>query len=231
MNEVMRHEKKFLLSLDEFYRLSGYFSKFLIQDSHNGWDGYKVRSLYFDSLDERDYYEKEEGIETRRKIRLRIYDPWDQTAALEMKQKQGQNQLKRSLFIRREDGIELTKGNYEVLLKYKEPFATECYSLMQMLLYRPKAVIEYRRKAYIAKENKIRLTFDHHVTASESCFDIFSKELNLNPVWDIYNVVFEVKYNGFLLSYIRDAINHCDRGETSVSKYCLGRSTSLHYNF
>ena len=40
-------------------------------DSHNGPDGYQVRSLYFDSLSNRDFQEKEDGLELRRKFRLR----------------------------------------------------------------------------------------------------------------------------------------------------------------
>lgn len=231
MNEVMRNERKFLLSLDEYYRLSGYFSQFLMQDAHNGPDGYSIRSLYFDSLEDRDYHEKEDGLEVRRKIRLRIYNPEDQTAVLEMKQKQGANQLKRSLKISRADAEILSVGNYDVLLKYSEPFAAECFGVMHMHAYKPKAIVEYKRKAFVAKENKIRLTFDHHITACESNYDLFSKSLPLNAAWDPYMVVFEVKYNGFLLSYIKDAIDNCERSETSVSKYCLARATSLHYHF
>ncbi|MDO5337990.1 MAG: polyphosphate polymerase domain-containing protein [Eubacteriales bacterium] len=231
MNEVMRNERKFLLPLDEYYRLSSYFSKFLIQDEHNGRDGYTVRSLYFDTPYERDFYEKEDGVETRRKIRLRIYSPKDSFGVLEMKQKQGTNQLKRSLRIFREDAEKLAQGRYDVLLKYSEDFAAECFGVMQMHAYQPKSIIEYRRKAFIAKENRIRLTFDHHITASESNTHIFSENPGMNSVCDPYLVVFEVKYNGFLLSYIRDAINYCEKSETSVSKYCLGRSVSLHYLF
>ncbi len=231
MNEVMRNERKFLLSLEEFYRVSGYFSKILMEDPHNGWDGYTVRSLYFDTPTERDFYEKEEGLEVRRKLRLRIYHPGDPFAVLEMKQKQGANQLKRSLQICREDARELTRGRYEALLNYPEEFAAECFGVLQMYAYRPKSIIEYRRKAFIAKENRIRLTFDHHITASETNLDLFADNPGLNPVWDPYFVVFEVKYNGFLLSYIRDAINMIQKSETSVGKYCLGRSVSLHYLF
>ncbi len=231
MNEVMRNERKFLLSLEEFYRFSGYFSKFMIEDPHNGWDGYMVRSLYFDTPWERDFYEKEDGLEVRRKIRLRIYHPEDKFAVLEMKQKQGTNQRKRSLQISREDAKKLVQGRYEALLAYPQEFAAECFGVMQMHAYRPKSIVEYHRKAFIAKENRIRLTFDHHIVASETNMDMFDENPGLNPVWDPYLVVFEVKYNGFLLSYIRDAIHQIQKSETSVGKYCLGRSVSLHYLF
>lgn len=42
-------------------------------DSHSSDDGYTIRSLYFDSLEDVDWQEKEDGVEIRRKIRLRNY--------------------------------------------------------------------------------------------------------------------------------------------------------------
>ena len=47
------------------------------------------------------------------------------------------------------------------------------------------------------------------------------------PVMDPCCLVLEVKYNGFLLSYIKDLLNLVERSELSVSKYCLARSVSL----
>lgn len=231
MNNVMRQEKKFLINIEEALKNSNYLEKILLQDQHNGTDGYIVRSLYFDTLNNKDFHEKEDGIELRRKIRLRIYSPKDNFAVLEMKQKQGNNQLKRSLKIKKEDAVLLTKGIYNPLLNYKESFASECYAIMNMQCYRPKTIVQYNRKAFIAKENKIRVTFDSNIIATESCFDIFSENLNMYPVFDKFNVILEVKYNGFLLSYIKDMINRIDKSEISVSKYCLARTVGLEYIF
>ena len=132
----------------------------MVQDPHNGVHGYIIRSLYFDTVYDSDYFEKLAGIETRRKIRLRIYDPNADFAMLEMKQKQGANQLKRSLKVSRNDAIALTNGDYSPLLSYSELFAAECYAMMTCRCYRPKTIVQYNRKAFIAKENKIRVTFD-----------------------------------------------------------------------
>ncbi|MHC1683890.1 MAG: polyphosphate polymerase domain-containing protein [Clostridiaceae bacterium] len=231
MNEVMRQEKKFLISLDQFYRYSNNLNHGLKLDSHSQGDGYMIRSLYFDSLEDRDYHEKEEGIELRRKIRLRNYGPDMPFAMLEMKQKQGEIQKKRSLRLDREDARRLISGDYSVLLKYDNPFAAECFSMMSMHCYLPKTVVTYRRKAFVAKENKIRVTFDHSIRGTESCFDIFSNTILENPILDPYLVVLEVKFNGFLLSYIKDMLMECDTSELSVSKYCLGRTISKHYLF
>ena len=92
MNDVLRQEKKYLISLDQYYRISRRFEKIMMQDPHNGEDGYCIRSLYFDSIDDRDFQEKEDGVEIRRKLRLRNYGASDKKAKLEMKQKQGINQ-------------------------------------------------------------------------------------------------------------------------------------------
>ena len=226
VNQVYREEKKFLINLEEFRTLSHHLGQFLMEDEHNGALGYCVRSLYFDTLYDKDYFEKLDGVELRRKIRLRIYSPKDNFALLEMKQKQGANQLKRSLRISRQDAQTLITGDYTPLLSYSEPFAAEMYAFMTTRCYRPKTIVEYHRKAFIAKENKIRITFDNQIVATESSFDLFDPALNMNPVLDSYCVVLEVKYNGFLLGYIRDLINSIDKSELSVSKYVLARQNA-----
>lgn len=231
MNEVLRVEKKYLITAADYIKYSAAFNTYLSQDKNNGTDGYTVRSLYFDTMYDNDFDEKDEGAEVRRKIRLRIYKTTDEFAALEMKQKQGPQQLKRSLRVSREDGIAISKGNYSPMLKYTENFAAEAYGVMNMRFYRPKAIVEYNRKAFIAKENNIRITFDHNIRATESSFDIFSDKLPMYPVFDHGNVVLEVKYNGFLLSYIKDMLDRIEKSELSVSKYCLSRSICKDYVF
>ncbi|MBR2309260.1 MAG: polyphosphate polymerase domain-containing protein [Oscillospiraceae bacterium] len=223
MNIVLREEKKFLISVADFISLSHRVGQVMLPDDHNGTHGYMIRSLYFDTPFDDDYFEKQAGTELRRKVRLRCYDPNADSAKLELKQKQGVQQLKRSLTVSRADAQQLIAGNYEVLLSYEEPFAAEMYGLMCRRAYRPKTIVEYNRKAFIAKENKIRVTFDNKIVSTESSFDLFAPNLNMNPVLDPYNVVLEVKFNRFLLGYIRELINCTDKSELSVSKYVLAR--------
>lgn len=89
MNEVLREEKKYLITQEDLYRISGKLSGVMHLDDHSESEGYTIRSLYFDSLYDRDYDEKNQGIELRRKIRLRNYSPDNDFAKLEMKQKAG----------------------------------------------------------------------------------------------------------------------------------------------
>lgn len=231
MNEVMRQEKKYLISLDKFYEISAKLGNVIREDEHNKGEGYVIRSLYFDSIDNRDYQEKEDGVELRRKIRLRNYGDGSPYAKLEMKQKQGENQKKRSLKMSSEDARELIRRNYSILLKYDDDFAAECFWMMNQYCYIPKAVVEYKRKAFIAKENSIRITFDHHIIGTESNMDIFSENLLQNPLMNPYLVVLEVKYNGFLIGYIKDMLENAGTGQLSVSKYSLSRALSMHYYF
>lgn len=220
---VLRNEKKFLISIADYYKNSAYLGCLIAEDQHNGSSGYRVRSLYFDTIYDTDHFEKASGVELRRKVRLRIYDPRADYAFLEMKQKQGANQLKRSLKVSRGDAEELIKGNITPLLHYKEDFAKEMYGFMVYRCYRPKTIVEYLRKAYVAKENKIRITFDREIRSTESNMDLFSPDLIMNPVMDPYNAVLEVKFNGFLLEYIKNMLKDIDKSELSVSKYSLAR--------
>ena len=227
MNDVLRQEKKFSVNLVDSAKLRGYLGTVMHTDKHNGSLGYMIRSLYFDTPDEQDFNDKVDGLELRRKIRLRNYDPDSDFAMLEMKQKEGQYQRKRSLKVKKEDALKLCSGDYSPLKTYDDPFAAECYGLMNLRCYRPKAIVEYKRYAFIARENNIRITLDSGISATESCFDIFSKKLPLYPVTDPFLLVLEVKYNGFFLSYIKDMLNRVERSELSVSKYCLARSVTL----
>lgn len=98
---------------------------------------------------------------------------------------------------------------------------------MNMDCYRPKTIVEYNRKAFIARENRIRITFDSVIRATESCYDLFSENLCLYPAMDQAQVVMEIKYNGFLLNYIKDMVREVNRSNLSISKYCLGRNISF----
>ena len=231
MNEVLRQERKFLIGLPDYYRYSGSLAKFMLEDPHNRGDGYLIRSLYFDSLEDRDYQDKVDGVALRRKLRLRCYGPDSDFALLEVKQKEASLQKKRSLRLSRDTASRLIRGDYSALLSCPEPLARECYGIMNVHCYRPSSVVEYRRRAFIARENRIRVTFDHHIVGTESHFDLFDSRLAQYPLQDPAAVVLEVKYNGFLLSYIKDMLSDCSAGEISVSKYCLSRTVGKHFTY
>ena len=83
-----------------------------------------------------------------------------------------------------------------MLLKYPDEFAGEMFAIMSEE-GQSKPVVEYDRQVLIMVEKNIRLTFDSAICASETNFNIFSKNLDLYPVFDADKVVFEVKHAGF----------------------------------
>lgn len=240
MNKVFREEKKYMITQALYYRLRHYMSQVMQRDRHSEdhqyhyslrkGEGYTIRSLYFDSLDDRDFHEKLDGIELRRKCRLRTYMNDPSFCLLELKKKQGNFQEKTSLRLTREQGERLIEGDYGMLLTFNTPFALDCYQMMSQHIYRPKSVVTYERDAFIAKENKIRITFDQAVRGTESDFNIFSDDLKESPLLDGSNVILEVKFNGFLLQYIKDLLLAVEGEQLSISKYCLSRKTSKHYS-
>ena len=115
MNEVLRQEKKYAINIADGVILRGRLGTVMLQDAHNGAQGYTIRSLYFDTPDDQDFHDKVDGLELRRKIRLRTYSPQSDFAMLEMKQKEGPYQRKRSLRLTREDAQRLCRGDYRPL--------------------------------------------------------------------------------------------------------------------
>lgn len=223
-NVVTRVEKKYEIDPFAAMNLKNILCKTLTQDLHNTNDGYIVRSLYFDTVYDNDYFDKEDGLEHRKKIRLRTYDPKSEFLKLELKQKEGEYQYKYSLTISKSIGQKLIDGHYEVLKELNNDLADRLYNIMQTNLYRPKCIVEYKRLAYIVKENNTRITIDSDLKFSESNMDIFNPSLALNSVTD--KTILEVKYNNFLLSYVKDIIDSTNKSQTSASKYCMSRNIS-----
>jgi hypothetical protein len=93
----------------------------------------------------------------------------------------------------------------------------------------PKVIIQYRRVSYCLPTNSTRITFDYRVRATESSFDLFRPQLNTHPILPEELVILEVKYNNFLLSYIKQALRTMGRSTSSFSKYFSGRSFYRHY--
>ncbi|MBQ6886504.1 MAG: polyphosphate polymerase domain-containing protein [Lachnospiraceae bacterium] len=226
--DVSRVEEKYVISKKEAERLYWKLKQILPGDDMNGYETYTVRSLYFDSYHNDDYFDKLAGIKDRKKIRLRIYDTKTDTVKLELKQKSGDNQRKQSLTITRKEAEMLIKGNCEFLLEKDKALAQDIYYIFRKEVYLPRCIVEYKRQAFAVPTNNIRITFDSEIASTEGNFDLFNPSLAmLIPVESRNKVVLEVKYNHFLLSYIKDALSLCDVTQESYSKYVSARKYGL----
>lgn len=215
---------KYLINSFQYAHLSRVLNDVLIPDKNNGAFGYLIRSIYFDTLFNKDFYERVDGIENRKKIRIRTYDVDHPKVKLEIKRKYGSSQRKDSVLIDREDAQSLLECDYEVLLKYNNKVANTIYNIMKIDHYRPAVLIEYRRKAFIHSTNNIRITLDSEIRSNEIQLDFFNKDTVLYPLFDYDTKVLEVKYDKFLYRWLSDILGSCDIKQQSVSKYSLSRS-------
>lgn len=219
--KVFRHEYKYAISYDEMLRLRDKLNELLEIDRN--YNGYIVRSLYFDSINDIDYYEKLYGIINRKKIRLRIYEPDSEKVKLELKSKYDYHQQKESLLITNEEAKEIIKENYGILLNYKEELAGKIYSILTSNCYKPKVIIEYQRIAYTTK-NGTRITFDYNIKKSNQIDKFFDKNINYLQITNPQDIVLEIKFDRFLEPYISSVLNQYIAQKESISKYVMSRN-------
>lgn len=221
---VYRNELKFIISYRDYKRLQQSLKILMIADSHSINDlGYMVRSVYFDSLYNNDYYDKLMGIKERKKIRLRTYSIYQENIKLELKSKSDRYQCKEIAEVGRGEASALINGDISVLMNNDCDVSRKIYGIMSDKVYRPVITVEYDREAYIYPMQNIRITFDKNVRASTTDFDIFNPNLNVNPLYDSSKVILEVKYHKLLPDWIRKALSECSTQNESVSKYCMSR--------
>ncbi len=224
MLDVSRKELKYIIGTDDIYFLKKRLEKVMDPDPHNGDSGYTVRSLYFDSPRDVDYQEKLDGLDNRKKIRMRIYDGNQDVIKLELKAKEGDFQRKRSLSLSRKEAEMMIDEDYLFLLERPEKFAHGLYTMMSTRLYRPKCIVEYDRMAFMNEFNDIRVTFDMRLRALEDPSEFFLGNTECYMVADPSETTLEVKYNGFLFSYIKKVLSCSDKTRISNSKYVRARS-------
>lgn len=219
--KTFRHEYKFVIPYEEMLSLRMKLNKLL--DIDQSYNGYMIRSLYFDSVNDDDYFDKLNGEMERKKIRLRIYDSSGSLIKLELKAKYDYHQLKESLIIDKCDAEELIKGNYSVLLNYKEEVAKRIYLILMEGYYKPKVIIEYKRIAYKGKSTT-RITFDFEIKSSTEVTKFFNKDINYIDTIDRKDIVLEVKFDRLLEPYISVILDKYISRSQSVSKYIMGRN-------
>ncbi len=227
--EVTRHEIKYCLNPIQYTRLSQVLKSAMLEDKHNGPDGYPIRSLYFDTYAETDFYQKLAGIEERKKIRLRTYSPDSAQVKLEIKRKFGNEQVKKSAIISRESAQKLMACDYDALLSYDNRIAREIYEVMRIDHARPVVLIEYMRKAFIHPTNNIRITLDTNIRSSETNLTLFAKKPILTPAEEFAFALVEIKYDAFLMRWLAELLSDYGFNLSAYSKYAVSRGLLERY--
>lgn len=223
---MYRHEVKFYIDKKCAYELSNILRCCMNPDIHNKNDGsYWIRSLYFDTFSNVDYYDKTNGVSIRKKIRLRTYDLSSNKVKLEIKNKNELYILKETATISKEDSILLIEGNSTPLLKYKSNTANKVFYIMHKTLYRPVVMIDYEREAYTYGFENIRVTIDKNIRTSCNNFAMFNETTNMLPALNSDIFVLEIKYDHTLPAFLQKILSSYTLDRTSISKYCLGRKS------
>ena len=185
---------------------------------------YLVASLYYDSAGYGCYFQKDDGIENRAKLRLRFYKEkveTDDKVFLEIKRKRDMVVVK--------DRIEMTKGNCfnllkdgrvkEILNKYsgkereviEEFLWTKTNNCMQ-----PKVVVTYTRKALESSIGlDFRVTFDSDIKAAPAGWvDVVPQARIAGNI-----VVMEVKFNNIMPAWFHTLVQKYQLSRDSFSKY------------
>ena len=224
MLSVSSKEVKFLVSSTDRVYLLNSLSQILVPDKYGDYNGYKTRSIYFDSIDNEDFREKQIKTEKRKRIRVRIYNEEDKFAKFEIKRKHFERELKESITITKEDAIRLINREYSVLLNYKDnPLYEYAFNLMKSKSYRPVSMVEYDRRAFTHEFFNTRVTLDNNLRFTNFNYDLFNKNINFQKGLPGDKSILEVKYDRFLFQQLQDVLSKCNFVGKPPSKFGTSR--------
>ena len=220
-----RHELKYYLNDIQTEGLQNHLGQLMNVDRQSDEQlGYRVRSLYFDSIDDECLFQKQSGFLHRKKIRLRTYGESGQdTVKFEIKYKHGQLVRKDSVEIFKNEAIEICNGNYALLLKNNNPVLNKIYTTFLSRAYKPKVIVEYHRVALTLPVSNIRITFDKKLRSNINHLELFSSVRDSMPVILEGKQIMEVKYDEFLPGYIKRVLSGVNTERMAISKYTLAR--------
>lgn len=223
-NIKYRHELKHYINLGECAILRSKLSAVMKMDPNSGSDrNYLIRSLYFDTPDDKALMEKISGVDNREKFRIRLYNCDDSYIRLEKKIKVNGLTAKFSAPLTKGQCNNILNGNIEWLKTTDNVLHNELYEKMQHEQLKPTTIVDYLREAYIFGAGNVRVTIDKSIKTALNSTDLFNKNLLTVETLDGRMAILEVKYDAFLPEIINDIIQLGDRSKVSVSKYALCR--------
>ena len=219
-----RHELKYFINPAELEVLRQRLQGALAMDSHCvGGEPYIIRSLYFDTLDDTAFHDKQAGVEHRDKYRIRVYDYSDKAIFLERKRKIGDLIQKSSVQITRRLCDQIISGDPTGLQRSNNALLQEVYVQMRTRLLRPRVIVDYAREAYLHPAEDVRITFDLSLRSGLYSRDLFNPDVPTVCPHDRNVEILEVKFNNYLPGYIAGLLHGIEAERSAVSKYILCR--------
>ena len=219
-----RHELKFLVSDAQLALIRYRLTPLMRPDVHQKKGAYTVRSLYFDDFDNTCMRENEDGIDNRRKYRIRIYDADPSVIRLEKKIKFRGMTRKVSTGISVQDCLIYMAGRAPSPGPGSGELEKEIFAQIKGGGMRPVSIVEYERTAFVEPRGNVRITFDRNISGCTKCRTFLDKKIGRVPLLPKGNHVLEVKYDELLPGYLSDVLDMGMLQRTSFSKYWYSRT-------
>ncbi len=225
MNAVKyRHEYKYVIDAMQQSLLKLHAAGTLQPDGHADENGeYLIRSLYFDSLEDRCFYENENGDDPREKYRIRFYNCDSSRISLECKGKRRNMTRKTSCPITLDQCMRFMDGRIPEPEREVSPNQEAMFWQMKLQNLRPVVIVQYVRTPYINRAGNVRVTFDYNIASSNDIAAFLDPGVPLRQVLPTGQSILEVKWDEFLPSYIKEQLELDSLQWTSFSKYYLCR--------
>ncbi len=230
-NQRFRHELKYLVKIDEADSFFKDILPYCEYDKHvDETNSYEIASTYYDTKDLRFFYDREESVGFRRKIRLRTYNKDKKAIALflEIKEKHKQFVSKKRLRLKDmsilDSGLAHDKIPLSLIIDNLEDSAEvrEFKYLHNRLEILPIVITRYIRKPLIPKyEDDMRITLDIRITAGGNSLPVYDEHAEKFIIKPDQGVL-EVKSNKGIPIWLHSALARYSFVQTRYSKYCLG---------
>lgn len=217
-----RNEVKHLISPGDRAALCATLRAVARLDSHAGDKGYyTIRSLYFDNLQDKALREKLDGVNQREKFRIRYYDGDTSVIHLEKKVKCSGLGYKLSCPLTAAEARRIVDGDTLWMAADRRALVVELYAKMKAQGLRPKTIVDYQRIPFVYGPGNVRVTVDYNIRTGLRCTDFLNPGCPMVPTGQ--DIVLEVKWDGYLPTIIRHAVQLKGRRETAFSKYGMCR--------
>jgi len=221
---IYRNELKQYINIGDYIILRNRLEVICSKDKHAQRSGkYKIRSLYFETPDDKALREKLDGVNNREKFRLRYYDDDFSFIKLEKKSKSNGYGNKITAPVTKEECERIISGDIEWMKKSGRALLLELYGKIKGELLMPKTIVDYTREPYVYAPGNVRITIDSNIRTGIYSKDFLNSEVvTLSPLM-ADPIILEVKFDNFLPEIIRGAVQLGNRRSTAFSKYAVCR--------
>lgn len=220
-----RNEIKFIINKDSAEILKNKLSLIMDLDQNSTEDNsYLIRSLYFDDINSTAYYEKMDGVEYRKKYRIRLYNNDTNFIRLECKYKHENKTSKDQILIDKNICDRIIDGSIKDLKIKEENLLTKFIIDSKLNNLIPSIIVDYKRLAYTYPVSEVRVTFDSKIRSGRYNYNLYDEDLSTYKVIEDNEVVLEVKFNEILPEAIAIILSTVPTFRQAFSKFAVCRS-------